>query len=73
MRANLDFVQRAIVLHIAVVGTLADGTFNRLVSMCVHVAGPPFLVCRNSMPLSAQDMNEKDTRQLTWCQDQSGT
>lgn len=36
MSANLDLAQRAVVLQITVVGTLADSTFNGLVCFAVH-------------------------------------
>ena len=40
MGANLDLVQRAIVLQIAVVGTLTNSTFNGLVRVAVHLYIP---------------------------------
>ena len=40
--AHLDRTQRAIVLQIAVMGTLADSTFDRLVCLAVHNLNLPF-------------------------------
>ena len=49
MRANLDLVQRAIILHITMMGALLYGAFNGLIGRNVHISFPPFLSCRNSM------------------------
>ena len=37
MRTNFDLIQRAVVLKITMMDTLMDGTFNRLIDICVHV------------------------------------
>ena len=36
MGANQNFVQRAVVLVLTVMGTLLDGAFNRLIGMTIH-------------------------------------
>lgn len=49
MAANFDLVQRAIVLQIAMVGTLTDGAFNCFICIGIHLVIPLFkitgLVC----------------------------
>ena len=40
MGTNLDLVERAVVLQIAVVGALADSTLNGLVGLRFHVSSP---------------------------------
>ena len=53
MSADDNLVQRAVVLQIAVMGTLADSTFNGLVCFAVHIFIPlcwiTGLVCLNRL------------------------
>ena len=37
-------IQGAVVLAVAVISTLLDGTFDALVSMAIHSKTPPFLI-----------------------------
>ena len=46
MSAHQNLVQRAVVLVLAVVGTVLDGTFDTLVCVVVHLKKPPFYLVR---------------------------
>ena len=71
MGADLDLTQRTVVLQIAVMNTLVNGAFNRLVGIVVHVISLPYLRFVFSMPAFnaiTQDKSSKKThRQKPVC------
>ena len=62
MGADLDLIERAIVLQITVVYALTNRTFNGLVCMTAHVFHPPFWITALVLPVLFSKHKAKESK-----------